>query len=65
MNPFSCLPLEKEAIVIHSKYEIPGAADYISKDKDKKKDKNKITGASQQTGLAQASTNNVNKNISA
>lgn len=66
VNPFSCLPLEKEAIDIHSKYEVPGAAEYISKDKDKKKDKNKITGNSQAaTGMAQQSTANVNKNAAA
>jgi hypothetical protein len=34
MNPFSCLPLDKEAIDIHSRYEVPGAAEYLLKDKD-------------------------------
>jgi len=66
INPFSCLPLEKEAIDIHSKFEIPGAADYNLKDKDKKKDRNKVTGNSQNlTGMAQQSTSNVNKSSAA
>ncbi len=63
MNPFSCLPLDKEAIDIHSRYEIPGAAEYLLKDKDlDKKTRSKKTGNSQTvTGMAQNSTANVNK----
>lgn len=63
VNPFSCLPLEKQAIDIHSRYEIPGAAEYLLKDKDDKKGRNKKTGNSQQTGtgMAQVSTSNINK----
>jgi hypothetical protein len=66
MNPFSCLPLDKEAIDIHSKYEIPGAAEYIAKEKDDKKSRTKKTGNTQNqnqnvTGLAQVSTANLKK----
>lgn len=63
MNPFSCLPLDKEAIDIHSRYEVPGAAEYMLKDKDlDKKNRSKKTGNSQTaTGMAQNSTANVNK----
>ena len=63
MNPFSCLPLDKEAIDIHSRYEIPGAAEYLLKDKDvDKKTRSKKTGNSQTvTGMAQNSTANLNK----
>lgn len=62
-NPFSCLPLDKEAIDIHSRYEIPGAAEYLLKDKDiDKKTRSKKTGNSQTgTGMAQNSTANLNK----
>lgn len=34
-NPFATLSLDQTAIDIHSRYEIPGAAEYVSKDKDK------------------------------
>lgn len=65
MNPFSCLPLDKEAIDIHSRYEVPGAAEYLLKDKDlDKKNRSKKTGTNTQganTGLAQNSTANINK----
>jgi hypothetical protein len=63
MNPFSCLPLDKEAIDIHSRYEVPGAAEYLLKDKDfDKKNRSKKTGNSQTvTGMAQNSTANINK----
>jgi len=37
-NPFSQLPLDQTAIDIHSRYEIPGAAEYVIKDRDKNKD---------------------------
>jgi len=66
MNPFSCLPLEKDAIDIHSRYEVPGASEYVVKDKDgDKKTRSKKTGNSGAqatvTGLAQNSSANVNK----
>ena len=67
INPFSSLPLQKKAIDIHSKYEIPGAAEYVVKDKDDKKTRSKKTGNSQQTGqqtgggMGQVSTSNVNR----
>ncbi len=67
MNPFSCLPLDKEAIDIHSRYEVPGAAEYLLKDKDiDKKNRSKKTGNSQAvTGMAQNSTANINKSTEA
>jgi hypothetical protein len=56
------LPLEKQAIDIHSRYEIPGAAEYLLKEKDDKKGRTKKTGNSQTgTGMAQVSTSNVNR----
>ena len=66
INPFSCLPLEKEAIDIHSRYEVPGAADYVAKEKDDKKNRTKKTGNNTSTnqnvtGLGQVSTANINK----
>lgn len=63
MNPFSCLPLDKQAVDIHSRYEVPGAAEYLLKDKDlDKKTRSKKTGNSQTaTGMAQVSTANLNK----
>ena len=68
MNPFSCLPLDKDAIEIHSRYEVPGASQYVLKEKDDKKTRSKKTGNSQTgvvgTGLAQNSTTNVNKMVS-
>ena len=63
INPFSSLPLQKQAIDIHSRYEIPGAAEYVVKDKDDKKTRSKKTGNSQQTGggMGQVSTSNINR----
>lgn len=63
MNPFSCLSLDKQAIDIHSKFQIPGAADYIGREKDfDKKNRSKKTGNSNtQSGMAQNSTINLNK----
>ena len=63
VNPFSCLPLEKEAIDIHSKYEVPGAAEYLMREKDfDKKGRSKKTGASNTgTGMAQISSTQVGK----
>ena len=66
INPFSCLPLEKEAIDIHSRYEVPGAADYLAKENDDKKNRTKKTGNNTTTnqnvtGLGQVSTANINK----
>ncbi len=64
LNPFSCLPLDKEAIDIHSRYEVPGASEYVAKEKDDKKSRTKKTGNTQSqnvTGLAQVSTVNLNK----
>jgi hypothetical protein len=64
MNPFSCLPLDKEAIDIHSRYEVPGAAEYLLKDKEDKKNRSKKTGTNTQganTGMAQNSTANIHK----
>jgi hypothetical protein len=65
INPFSCLPLDKEAIDIHSRYEVPGAAEYVANEKDDKKTRSKKTGNSQNVtgGLAQSSTANINKMI--
>lgn len=37
-NPFATLSLDEKAIDIHSRYEIPGAAEYVIKEKDKTKD---------------------------
>ena len=37
-NPFASLSLSQEAIDIHSRYEIPGAAEQALKEKDKTKD---------------------------
>jgi hypothetical protein len=64
VNPFSSLPLDKAAIDIHSKYEVPGAAEYLLKEKgsDKTRSKRPVgTGNQTATGIAQVSTTNVNK----
>jgi hypothetical protein len=56
--------LDKEAIDIHSRYEVPGAADYIAKEKDDKKNRTKKTGNTTNqnvTALGQVSTANQNK----
>lgn len=37
-NPFSQLPLDQTAIDIHSRYEIPGAAEHVIKDREKNRD---------------------------
>jgi hypothetical protein len=61
LNPFSCLSLDKDFIEIHSKYEVPGAAEYILKEKelDKKNRTRKVGGqtgdSNSQSGLAQIS----------
>jgi hypothetical protein len=61
INPFSSLPLQKQAIDIHSRYEVPGAAEYIARNKDGKNNRTKKTGNSQTgTGMAQQSTRNIN-----
>jgi hypothetical protein len=55
------LSLEKDFIQIHSKYEVPGAAEYILKEKelDRKDRTRKIGGqtgdSNSQSGLAQIS----------
>lgn len=64
INPFSCLPLDKEAIDIHSRYEVPGAAEYLAKEKDEKKSRSKKTGNTlsvNATGMAQVSAKNQSK----
>ena len=38
INPFASIPLDEIAIDIHTRYQIPGAFDYVGKDKDKTKD---------------------------
>jgi hypothetical protein len=37
-NPFAQLPLDQTAIDIHSRYEIPGAAEHVIKERDKTRD---------------------------
>ena len=63
VNPFSCLLLEKEAIDIHSKYEVPGAAEYLTRERDfDKKGRSKKTGASNTgTGMGQVSNAHLNR----
>lgn len=57
--PFSTLPTDKEAIEIHDKFPVPGAAEYMLKQKDTNNKSRKHGGlASGTTGLAQISTSN-------
>ena len=58
--PFSTLPIDKEAIEIHEKFPVPGAAEYMLKQKDTNTRSRKPGGgvSSGQTGLAQNSTSN-------
>jgi hypothetical protein len=50
INPFSNLPLDQKAIDIHSRFEIPGAAEYLIKENAKNKDFSKSKLISGQTG---------------
>ena len=49
INPFATLPLDQKAIDIHSRSEIPGAAEYLIKENSKSKEytKSKVLNTGQ------------------